>query len=523
MTDKGIDSPESRAGSIARSLDSNLKSILSIASSFPSKSKGRGQPPYSNEPLCSSPPRESRIHHRINHPSTKHRAKNNNNNDDNNKFSTMSSSPDMERVLFHLHQRACNFGLQRTSGRFRRLLEHFLLVSSILMFGALILLHRSFVVRASGSSSSNCATTCFSNLHSSSSSSFSSALPFPNNNNILHNADVTHIVILPSDHNSTVSTVVKVTNEAGVSRDACLSQFETETERDTCFLQQQQQQYASPPSSMIQNASEIAVSFSTTKGYLLLPHDHPLVQSSTISTQYVFVSRKDANCFGEPFLQSLVWTLGVGSPETIVKNWMVAAAATHTSPPTEQEQQQSQSQLEHAHDESLFGYVYNPRTKQINELPKAELPSRTSTSDTTLGFLQSWSSYSAMSSWWRWRSPPTSSAWIDLRTLFEMLLRKSIIILQTSFLYFFCTTLVSFTLLQTQEQMLGFTQELSRRVHVGLPLGNLITSHLIQTLLFCPIMIGMIFFLMECYQGDKFLAFLVLSTVWCVEVFSIVR
>jgi hypothetical protein len=93
---------------------------------------------------------------------------------------------------------------------------------------------------------------------------------------------------------------------------------------------------------------------------------------------------------------------------------------------------------------------------------------------------------------------------------------------QTTFLFFFCTTLVSFTLRETQEKMLDFTRELSRRTQLSLPVSNLITTHLIHNLVFVPIMVGMMFFLIEFYGNDKFLAFTISSIVWSVEAYSVV-
>ena len=54
------------------------------------------------------------------------------------------------------------------------------------------------------------------------------------------------------------------------------------------------------------------------------------------------------------------------------------------------------------------------------------------------------------------------------------------------------------------------------------PLRQLIVTHVVENLVFVPIMVGVMFFLIEFYGGDKFLAFMVFSVVWVCEVFSIV-
>ena len=47
---------------------------------------------------------------------------------------------------------------------------------------------------------------------------------------------------------------------------------------------------------------------------------------------------------------------------------------------------------------------------------------------------------------------------------------------------------------------------------------------MVENMVFVPIMIGTIFFLMDCFYGDdRFLAFVVLSGVWVCKVFSAAR
>jgi len=94
------------------------------------------------------------------------------------------------------------------------------------------------------------------------------------------------------------------------------------------------------------------------------------------------------------------------------------------------------------------------------------------------------------------------------------------VLLSSLFIFFLTTSLVSFTLQETQDRMLEFTLQLKDRVRNRLPLAGLIVRHVLENLVFVPIMVGMIFFLIEYYGGDKFLAFSVLSMVWLCEVFS---
>ena len=101
-----------------------------------------------------------------------------------------------------------------------------------------------------------------------------------------------------------------------------------------------------------------------------------------------------------------------------------------------------------------------------------------------------------------------------------MLFRIGVLI-GTVFLFFATTALVSFTLRETQHKMLGFTCLLHRHVRNRQPFGLLVATHVMESLAFVPVMIGLLFFLYEFY-GDQLLAFLVLVLIWQCEVFSVV-
>lgn len=105
----------------------------------------------------------------------------------------------------------------------------------------------------------------------------------------------------------------------------------------------------------------------------------------------------------------------------------------------------------------------------------------------------------------------------------QQVLAKLAVVLKTSFLFFITTTLVSFTLRETQSRMLDFTHQLQAHVRAQRSVVQLVTQHLMENLVFVPIMVGMIFFLIEFYRGDKFLAFMVVTLVWLCEVFSVIR
>merc|ERR1719487_1513393 len=95
--------------------------------------------------------------------------------------------------------------------------------------------------------------------------------------------------------------------------------------------------------------------------------------------------------------------------------------------------------------------------------------------------------------------------------------------LLTSFFLFFTTsTLVSYTLRETQSRMLHFTHLLQLHTQRDQPIAALVMTHIIESLVFVPILLGMLFFMFEFFAGDRLLAFYVLSLVWMCEVFSVV-
>jgi hypothetical protein len=112
-----------------------------------------------------------------------------------------------------------------------------------------------------------------------------------------------------------------------------------------------------------------------------------------------------------------------------------------------------------------------------------------------------------------WRTPNVSG---------RILLDKAGVVLTGIFLFFITTTLTSFTLRETQQRMLEFTIQLQNHVREDRSLGKLIFMHVLENLVFVPIMVGMMFFLIEFYGGDKVLAFMIQSVVWICEVFSVV-
>nr|VDD23655.1 unnamed protein product [Brassica rapa] len=89
------------------------------------------------------------------------------------------------------------------------------------------------------------------------------------------------------------------------------------------------------------------------------------------------------------------------------------------------------------------------------------------------------------------------------------------------FVFFTTTMSVSFTLRETHTRMLKFTVQLQHHAQHRLPTFQLIFVHVIESLVFVPIMIGILFLLFEFYD-DQLLAFMVLVLVWLCELFTLI-
>jgi hypothetical protein len=398
----------------------------------------------------------------------------------------------MERVLYNLHHQICSFALRRTSSRTRSLAEHSLLVLALCGFGALLLAHVAFVYRGNtrlemnngdGRPLRNIPLTCLSSIPG-----------------FMKDVDITHLSLVEADANGMPES--RAFHSWFLDNDPSTSTGTTE-KQDGLICESTSDTTGSCPAV---EEIKIIYSFSKVKGYLLVstvpesnqqPHrripnlpfySHVLsflltlklptevCAQHNVSVQYVMVSKTDIRCFGEPFLQQLIFRLL--APDSVMLNWLLA---THNA----------------------TGFVYDPRTEAILDLSQHYSLQNNNFLDTGDNTENNSSRYFSIP----WH---------------QQLSSKLAVVLKTSFLFFIITTLVSFTLRETQERMLGFTLLLQAHVRARRPVLNIVTMHIAENLVFVPIMVGMIFFLIEFYRGDKFLAFMVLSIVWLCEVFSVI-
>jgi len=327
--------------------------------------------------------------------------------------------------------------------------------------------------------------------------------------------------------------------------------------------QQQQQQKmhsttTTPPQD--QQFSSIIYSYSHSQGLLRLAPS--LQHAHNLSTQFVIVDTTDPACFGEPFAQSIIFKL-VG-PDTVILNWILglqrhdppaAAAAvvvptttttvtkmTTSTTPTQTRKRsysrrkpprfvhhwKTKKELDlHGFDRDHYAFSSYSKNNDYEGSSSSSIHGyETIHPSSNRHQTQSPTSSSTSSS--SSSIPPITSTIHQIIThikkhplyrFLKFLLFKFLVLLSTLLVFFLTTSLVSFTFEESQDRMLEFTLQLQIRVRSRLPLGGLILGHVLENLVFVPILVGMIFFLIEFY-GDKFLAFMVLSMVWVCEVFS---
>jgi len=256
--------------------------------------------------------------------------------------------------------------------------------------------------------------------------------------------------------------------------------------------------------------SPIIYSFSHSHGLLSLTPN--LQHAHNVSTQFIIPSTTDESCFGEPFLKSIIFRL-VG-PDTVILNWILGLQhhLDYDDDGTERPRFVYHWKAKKLIDLDIFDkdhYAFSSRSGKDDEGAAAAAAATTTTEANT--------------SFWASKSIHALVSKVQKHPIYRLLrfltFRLSVL-LSSLFIFFLTTSLVSFTLQETQDRMLEFTLQLKDRVRNRLPFAGLIARHVLENLVFVPIMVGMIFFLIEYYGGDKFLAFSVLSMVWLCEVFS---
>eukprot|EP00741_Cyanophora_paradoxa_P012568 tig00020614_g12144.t1 len=106
-------------------------------------------------------------------------------------------------------------------------------------------------------------------------------------------------------------------------------------------------------------------------------------------------------------------------------------------------------------------------------------------------------------------------------TLLDYFALKAGVFLTSAFLLVTSCTLVSFCFREAQLRILRFALTLQGHLRERRPVGPLVAAHVLESLVFVPIVIGVVFFLME-FTDDQLLAFLAITAVWGAEIFALV-
>ena len=376
----------------------------------------------------------------------------------------VSSDSHAEQVYFNVHRQASLFYLRRTTSTIRKFLELFWMLLAISGFAALICLHLAFVYRgnptpaASGKISHrdyhpflSIPSTCL-----------------PSVSGFRRDADVTHLVLLESGQGGSFAwelgaekVNVNVTTAAG--------------ETDTC----ESSSRANLSSVVSGKSAEVYFSFSKTKGFSLLTPDLAAgTPTSTygISTQIVAISKTDVRCFGEPFLQQVVF--GLLGPDLVMMNWLLAVSGG-------------------------TGYIYNPRRDKIVDLKDYPITNVRNANNRFPSI--SAGNILDRTQWRNWFRP-----WVSkIRT-----------ITKTCLIYFISTNLVSFLLRVAQERILELSLQIQSHQQQNRSIIPLFVTHVADCFVFIPITVGVLFYLKEFYQGDWVIALTFLAVVFICELFS---
>jgi hypothetical protein len=376
--------------------------------------------------------------------------------------SAASSYSHADQVFYDLHYRASIFYLRNTSRFFRSFLELFWMLLAVSGFAALILLHLAFVFRGTPASTGSIVNVT--RLHPRRSIPTTCLASIPGFNPF---ADATHLVLIEDDDvlqesfawelgslPSKTTTKDKYNNASCVDSQIKLSNV----------------------------AERVQFSFAKTKSYALLSPD--LAQSLRahgITAQIVAVSKTDSRCFGESFLQEVVFR--VLGPDLVMMNWLLAIS-------------------------NGTGFVYNPRTDESVDLRQFAIVSVRNAHTRKPQDNSPLSRLLDLNHWHNWAKPWTSK----FRTA-----------IKTCLIYFISTNLVSFLLRVAQERLLELSLQIRSHQQESRSIIPLFVTHVADCFVFVPITVGVLFYLREFYQGNWVIALTVLAVVFLGELFSFVR
>ena len=413
----------------------------------------------------------------------------------------------MDRLLYKVHEKSCSQLLSVTSSRSRRFLESVSLTLAVISFCTVILFHRSYVFHGHGSIPISCLQ------------GVTSIQP-------LDSVDVTHIVISTGQQQNPTrssSTLHSLKDGPWATTATCKSLDTTYTSTRSPYLilddfydekdnhnnaSDADADAAPEPTCLVQNLSQlddtsVFLSFSPLEGYLLLPHS--ILHRLNITIQYITISKSDKRCFGDDKILRYAldyFFTSKTAEEVIALNWILGYQNHNTR--------------------TMKGYVKKYKTNQILDLSTFSREFRS----TFLLHIPFGSKRSSSSTTRTTSSSSSSTFSTPLRSpMIQSYMKNDLffklgVLLSSLFLFFLTTTIVSFTLRTTQARMLRFTIQLQKHIRQGQHFSQLIIIHCIETMVFVPIILGIFFFLNDCFYHDKVLSFTIFSGIWVCEIFS---
>ena len=216
--------------------------------------------------------------------------------------------------------------------------------------------------------------------------------------------------------------------------------------------------------------------FSLEKGYLML---HPDERDRHDIKRLDLTIARDNSCFGPRSSAWLVHSF-IGY-DTVVMNWAISTFG-------------GKGYLYNIYSKELFNlnfaadFVDKTGAEPVGMTKKSEVASSDNNEKQKNNFLHTLFRWTALLTQ---RTRGGKLVQFTFGALSHFISFKIGVIFSTLFLFFTTTTLVSFTLRETQERMLKFTFLLQHHVSHRIPYASLIFTHVVESLVFVPIMVSL--------------------------------
>lgn len=393
----------------------------------------------------------------------------------------------MEQVLFRLHYRIMSNTNRLLNRSFRRSMEWSILLAAIATLAVLFVLHTSYIGSEGERSNVNCLSQYISFVNQPTHES-SCQLAFDDNIDLLK---------------------IQLRSHLNLSR--ALKQFvQPETlnisTNESLTIQERKIHYLNQ---LYPEKDAFTFYFSRHRGVLMLTQE-----SGAYNRQFRILDlnlRTDMPCFGSNLPTTLLHFSK--SYDVVVMNWAIQAF-------------NGSGYLYDVQSRELFNLHYAASSLAKKGSDLSDMGRRESYNTNSQLILDAWKQVKtaviipALKALYQWLGstfqfqPPESLAWLDdwLVTLqasfpwiyffYQYVAIRAGVVFSTTFLFFISTTLINYILRETQERMLRFTFVLQYYITHRIPYHLLIATHVIGSLVFVPIIMGIYFFLFEFFSDQ---------------------